>query len=157
MKTLTSTFFILLLAVSYIVHANEATIPIQTGHKLVTDQLVKKLTKDHIWFKKDNVTTIIVKTPVPTDVINFVEKEINKIVPKNRSMSVSHQFRKELYETLNKDNINFTLVTYANAEFMVWEHKDTKVINDTLSSISERYLNENHSEKTHNKAVKRDQ
>ena len=139
-KNTTYLLLIMTLAFSNLVLSANDTIPVNTGHKIITDNLILKLSSENSWFNKVNVTTVIVKLPITPNLKRFLENESNKIIPRETSLSASKEFREELYSTLKNKNIKFTKVIYDNKEFIVWNKKDTKTVNDTMSSIIDRAL-----------------
>ncbi|MCU7916507.1 MAG: hypothetical protein KZQ65_11615 [Candidatus Thiodiazotropha sp. (ex Gloverina cf. vestifex)] len=103
------------------------------------------LEDNNIWYSVTNETTVGIPNPPPDYLFDFLDPEINKITPKGRSFSVSKDLRKTVYERLMAQNISYHTVIYGNSEFIVWDKKDSdiidSIINDTAREALDAKLN----------------
>ena len=116
------------------------TVPVHTGHKDVTDSLIQNLEDNNVWYHAIDATTVEVPNPPPRFLIPFLESEVNKIIPQGLSFSVSEEIRKTVYQKLRNNNIDYHIVTYNNSEWIVWDSKDTDIVNSIIDSTAAEAL-----------------
>ena len=116
------------------------TIPVHTGNKDVTNSLIEELKENNAWYHAIDDTTVEVLNPPPEFLIPFLGSEVNKIIPKGRSFSVSEEIRNAVYQKLRDNNVNYHVVTYDNSEWIVWDTKDTDMVNSIIDSAAAEAL-----------------
>jgi len=117
-----------------------STIPVHTGHKDITSTLINELENNDDWYRSVDSTTIEVSNPPPSYLIAFVESEANKIIPKNRSFSVSSALRKSVYEQLTAKYIDYRVTYYDGDEWIIWQEEDTDKVHAIIDSVAEAAL-----------------
>ncbi len=115
-----------------------STVPIDTGHELITELLIAKLDTNNDWYRTINQTTLEIAYPPKQYIIDFTASEVNKIIPRGRSFSLAIDIRDEVYEQLSTNNIKYHLVQYDNSEFVVWDEKNTDAVNDIIMSVAKK-------------------
>ena len=117
------------------------TIPVHTGHKDVTNSLIENLKDNNVWYHAIDDTTVEVSNPPPEFLIPFLGSEVDKIIPKGRSFSVSEEIRNTVYQKLRDNNVSYHVVIYDNSDWIVWATNDTDMVNSIIDSAAAEALN----------------
>ncbi len=119
----------------------EKTTPVQTGDNKITDLLITKLKENSDWYRIVDESTIEIKYPPPSYVIDYVNQETNKIIPRGRSMALSADLQPEILKELKSKNISYNLVLFGGEEWLVWDEKNNDKVNNVIQSVAIKALN----------------
>lgn len=111
-------------------------IPVNTGHEDVATALRAKLTKEGIWFRDIDKVTLEISLPVPADIFEFLNKQSEKILPKNRSGSWPKPMFMEIRNQLGMKKIKFKTVFYDNSYWLVWSENDVETVDEIISKVA---------------------
>ncbi len=119
----------------------EKTIPVQTGDNEITDLLITKLKENSDWYRIVDESTIEIKYPPPTYVIDYVNQETDKIIPRGRSTTLSPDLQPDILKELKSKNISYNLVLFGGEEWLVWDEKDIEKVNNVINTVGIKTLN----------------
>ena len=118
------------------------TIPVQTGDNKITELLISKLQENNDWYRIINESTIEIKYPPPSYVIDYVNQETDKVIPRGRSSAISPDLQPKVLEELKSKNINYNLVMFGGEQWLVWDQKDNEEVNNVINMVGLKTLNE---------------
>ncbi len=119
----------------------EKTIPVQTGDNKITDLLIIKLQENNDWYRTVDESTIEIKYPPPSYVIDYVNQETDKIIPRGRSSALSSDLQPDVLKELKSKNISYNLVMFGGEQWLVWGEKDIEKVNNVINTVSMKTLN----------------
>ncbi len=119
----------------------EKTIPVQTGDNKITELLISKLQENKDWYRIINESTIEIKYPPPSYVIDYVNQETDKIIPRGRSSAISPDLQPEVLDELKSKNISYNLVLFGGEQWLVWDLKDNEKVNNVINTVGMKTLN----------------
>ena len=120
----------------------EKTIPVQTGDNKITELLISKLQENNDWYRIINESTIEINYPPPSYVIDYVNQETDKVIPRGRSSAISPDLQPEVLAELKSKNISYNLVLFGGEQWLVWDQKDNEKVNNVINMVGLKALNE---------------
>ena len=120
----------------------EKTIPVQTGDNKITELLISKLKENNDWYRIISESTIEIKYPPPSYVVDYVNQETDKVIPRGRSSAISPDLQQEVLDELKSKDISYNLVLFGGEQWLVWDQKDTEKVNNVLNTVGLKALNE---------------
>ncbi len=119
----------------------DKTIPIQTGDTKITDLLVTKLKDNSDWYRIVDQSTIEIEYPPPSYVIDYVNQETDKIIPRGRSSAISPDFLPQVIDELKSKDIRYNLVMFGGEQWLVWDKENSEKVNSIINTVALQTLN----------------
>jgi len=122
----------------------ENTIPANVGNKEVADSLTQYLIKNEIWYEVNSDTSIQIPYPPPPGVLELINSEHNKVLPKGRSFAYSNDIHDTLIDRASGLDIEFTTKCFDEMIFIIWaKESDILFIEELVSEITMELFTKN--------------
>lgn len=112
-------------------------ITVDSGSPDVQKELIKILDKEDIEYHEIDRTTIKVKDENIQEVVLYVNRVTNSIVPLDRSVALPQPNQKEFIDLLDESGLGYRTVQYGGQDWIVWGDEDHEEVLRLLDVASE--------------------
>lgn len=112
------------------------SIRLEVGDKNLASYLKAELDRENIWYHVIDDSTLEVKLESAGKAASLLNSMADLMLPKGRHASFPKDMFLAVTKKLDKNNISYQIVDFNNSKWVVWEVKDTQVVEQVIDEVS---------------------